>query len=59
MPTSVPTARLKMPAASGIVTAIATSAVSAEFASSERHTPDVRNVSGTQSANSTNRTAKM
>jgi hypothetical protein len=59
MPTSVPTARLNVPAASGIVTAIATSAVSAEFASSERHTPAVRNVSGTHSANSTNRTAKM
>ena len=59
MPTSVPTARLKTPAASGIVTAIATSAVSAEFASSDRQTPAVRNVSGTQRANSTNRTAKM
>ena len=39
MPTSVPTARLNVPAASGIVTAIATSAVSAESASSERQTP--------------------
>ena len=59
IPTSVPTARLKTPAASGMVTAIATSAVSAEFASSDRQTPAVRNVSGTQRANSTNRTAKM
>ena len=57
-PTSVPTARLNVPAASGMVTAMETSAVTAESASSDRQTPAVRNVSGTHRANRTNSAAK-
>jgi hypothetical protein len=50
---------VKVPADSGMVTAMATSAVSAESASSDRQTPVVRNVSGTQRAKRTKRAAKM
>ena len=59
MPTSVPTARSKTPADSGMVTAIATSAVRADWSTSECHTPEVRNVFGTQNENNRNRNTKM
>lgn len=55
-PISAPTARLMTPAASGTVTAMAASTMIDWVSSMERHTPTVRNVSGTQIEKITNMT---